>query len=106
MPMDQSYGDGEDLLQPADYELEPLREDKEFILCRGRYLNQVETSFVLLRVPVLKHPADETFKKIDHIYSLRNELDGGWAVRPFTLSRAMPSRYSCLRTVPTSFSIA
>src|SRR5712692_7733071 len=31
-------------------------------------------------------PAPETLKKIEHEYSLRDELDSAWAVRPLALS--------------------
>ncbi|HXH86488.1 MAG TPA: protein kinase, partial [Nitrospira sp.] len=85
--MDQSYGDGDESLQLTDYELEPLREDEELILYRGRHLNQADTRSLLLLVPASTHPALETLRKIEHVYSFRDDLDAGWAVRPLSLSR-------------------
>ncbi len=41
---------------------------------------------VLLLTPASERPALETLKKLEHQYSLRDELDSAWAVRPFTLS--------------------
>jgi serine/threonine protein kinase len=35
--------------------------------------------------PATVRPNPETLKKIDHQYSLRNELDSAWAVRPLAL---------------------
>ncbi len=67
--------------------LEPLREDEEFILYRGRHRNQADVPSVLLLAPVSTHPRLETLKKIEHEYSFVNELDTTWAIRPITLSR-------------------
>ncbi len=38
-------------------------------------------------MPVFARPALETLKKIEHEYSLRNELDVTWAVRPLAVSQ-------------------
>lgn len=85
--MDQFYGDGEGPLQPANYELDPLREGGEFILCRGRHLRQVDPRSFFFPVPVLTRPALETLKKIEHVPSFRGALDADSAVCPLSLSR-------------------
>src|SRR5581483_1572979 len=72
----------------SDYSLETLRRDGEFILYRAR-ANQTDLPPVLLLSPISTRPNLETRKKIDHEYSLRNELDSTWAVRP--LARSEPN---------------
>ena len=69
----------------STYAFQPLREDEEFILHRGRP-TQAEGSSVLLLVPTLRRPALETLEKINHEYALRSELNTTWAVRPSDLS--------------------
>src|SRR5580700_7123160 len=71
-------------MELSAYALQPLREDEEFILYRGRP-TQAEASPVLLLVPALRQPGIETLEKINHEYSLRSELDTTWAVRPWDL---------------------
>ena len=73
-------------MELSAYALQPLREDEEFILYRGRP-TQAEASSVLLLVPALRHPALETLEKINHEHALRRELDATWAVRPRDLSQ-------------------
>ena len=48
--------------------------------------NQPGSPSVLLLAPASMRPALETLKKIEHEYSLRDELDSSWAVRPLALS--------------------
>jgi PAS domain S-box-containing protein len=69
----------------SGYLLEPLREDGEFVLYRGR-AKHPELPSVLLLSPVSSRPSVETLKKIDHEYSLKGELDATWAVRPLAMS--------------------
>jgi len=68
------------------YVLESVRKDEEFILYRGKPADQTGSPSVLLLTPASERPALETLKKLEHEYSLRDELDSAWAVRPFTLS--------------------
>src|SRR5262249_18875894 len=70
----------------SEFALQPLREDEEFILYRGRP-RQAESSSVLLLTPALKHPSLETLAKINDEYALKSELDTSWAVRPRDLSQ-------------------
>ena len=69
----------------SGYLLEPLREDGEFVLYRAR-AKHLELPSVLLLSPVSNRPSVETLKKIDHEYSLKDELDATWAVRPLAIS--------------------
>src|SRR5882672_11303019 len=72
-------------MQLSEYSLERLRDDGEFSLYRG-HAKQPGPPSVLLLAPSSVRPSPETLKKIDHEYSLRNELDPAWAVRPLALS--------------------
>ena len=65
------------------YAVEPLRKDQEFVLYRG---HSKEAPSVLLLTTVSLRPAPETLKKMEQEYSLRNELESAWAVRPLALS--------------------
>jgi PAS domain S-box-containing protein len=65
---------------------ETLREDAEFTFCRGRR-DEGELSTILLVTPVPEHPPPAILERLEHEYSLRDELDSGWAVRPLALVR-------------------
>src|SRR3984957_2614063 len=67
------------------YVLEALRKDEEFILYRGR--SQDGTSQVLVRSPVAEYPGAESLKRLEHAYSLKEELDPPGAARPIGLPR-------------------
>ena len=68
-------------MELSEYLLETLREDNEFVLYRGEHANQRGSPSVLLLAPASMQPALATLKKIEHEYSLRDELDSAWAVR-------------------------
>jgi hypothetical protein len=70
----------------SGYLLETLREDEEFVLYRGEHSNQPGSPSVLLLAPASMQPALATLKKIEHEYSLRDELDSAWAVRSLAVS--------------------
>jgi len=70
----------------SGYELEPLRKDQDFVLYRG-HSNESNTSSILLLTTLSRLPKPETFKKIEHEYSLKNELERTWAARPMALSQ-------------------
>jgi hypothetical protein len=70
----------------SQYVLETLREDDEFVLYRGEHSNQPGSPSVLLLAPASMQPALATLKKIEHEYSLRDELDSAWAVRSLAVS--------------------
>ena len=71
----------------SQYKLEPLRGDGEFILYRGQHQRQSDTSplSILLLIPVSERPPLECVRSMEHEYSLRADLDPGWAVRPLAL---------------------
>jgi serine/threonine protein kinase len=69
----------------SEYGRECLREDEEFILYRGRAIDEVPS--VLLLTLASSRPALESLKKIENEYSLRDDLDSTWAVRPRALSQ-------------------
>jgi serine/threonine protein kinase len=67
------------------YAFEALRKDEEFILYRGRSENNAGQILVLS--PVVTHPTLESLKRLEHVYSLREELDPSWAARPIAMAR-------------------
>jgi hypothetical protein len=62
-----------------------LRKDEEFILYRGRSID--DASQVLVLSPAVQRPTPERLKRLEHAYSLRQELDPTWAVRPIAIAR-------------------
>jgi PAS domain S-box-containing protein len=73
-------------VERSQHVLEVLRKDEEFVLYRGEQSNQPGSPSVLLLTPASMRPGLETLKKIEHEYSLRDELDSAWAVRPLAMS--------------------
>ena len=67
------------------YTFETLRKDQEFVLYRGR--SKRDRSWVLVLSPVAEYRAAETLKRLEHEYSLREELDPAWAARPIAIAR-------------------
>ena len=74
------------IVQLSHYVLDVLRKDEEFVLYRGEHPKQPSSPSVLLLAPAAMQPAPETLRKIEHEYSLRDEVDSAWAVRPLLLS--------------------
>src|SRR5271163_1355199 len=70
---------------PSGYQLEPLREDADFTLYRGR--QQGNPSSILALTPATEHPSSQSLRRLEHEYSLAAELDPAWAARPLALSR-------------------
>jgi serine/threonine protein kinase len=70
----------------SQYVLEDLRRHEEFVLYRGEPSNQPGSPSVLLLSPASMQPTLGTLRKIEYEYSLRDELDSAWAVRPLSLS--------------------
>ncbi|MEP7099495.1 MAG: response regulator [Burkholderiales bacterium] len=69
----------------SGYAIDLLREAAEFALYRGRSLP--DQAPVLLLIPVGNEPTPSVLRRIEHEYSLRAELDPGWAARPLALER-------------------
>src|SRR6202521_526012 len=72
-------------MELSRYVLEALRRDEEFILYRGR--SQDDPSQVLVLSPVAEYLRPESLKRLEHAYSLKEELDPAWAARPIGLTR-------------------
>jgi predicted ATPase/signal transduction histidine kinase len=70
---------------PSAYTLEPLREDGEFVLYRGR--RNADPRHILVVAPMSEQPAHETLRRLEHEYALRAELEPAWAVPPLALVR-------------------
>src|SRR5215475_2338716 len=73
----------------SQYRLETLHQDGEFVLYRGLRTTEAETSSrsILALSPVTERPAPATIKKIEHEFSLKDDLDPAWAVRPIALTQ-------------------
>jgi hypothetical protein len=69
----------------SKYIFEALRKGQEFILYRG--WSKDDASRVLVLSPVAECPAPERLKRLEHEYSLREELDPAWAARPIAIAR-------------------
>src|ERR1700675_3157539 len=67
------------------YIFEALRKDEEFILYRGR--SEDVPPQVLVVSPAMAYPTPESLKRLEHAYSLREELDPQWAARPIAMAR-------------------
>jgi PAS domain S-box-containing protein len=66
------------------YVFEALRKDDEFILYRGR--NEEEISQVLVLVPATEEPGSKSLKRLEHEYSLKEDLEPAWSVRPIEVT--------------------
>jgi serine/threonine protein kinase len=74
------------VIELSRYVFETLREDEEFAFCRGRW-DEGELSTMPSLAPVAEHPDPAILERLEHEYSLRDELDSDWAARPLTLVR-------------------
>jgi predicted ATPase/signal transduction histidine kinase len=70
---------------PSWYTFEPLREDTNFILYRGR--QHGNPSPVLAIALAADHPSAQSLRPLEHEYSLASELDPAWAAQPLELTR-------------------
>jgi PAS domain S-box-containing protein len=73
------------MIELSRYELEALREDREFVLYRGG--KNVQLPSILVLIPVAEFPPLESLERLEHEYSLRQELDPAWSARPLTMAR-------------------
>ena len=73
------------MIELSKYVIEALGKDKEFNLYRGK--SKDDESHVLLLSPVAEYPPSETLERLEHEYSLREELDLAWAARPIETAR-------------------
>jgi serine/threonine protein kinase len=68
------------VIELSRFTFEVLRKDEHFILYRGRTADG--SSQVLLRSPTSQPPTVANLKRLEQAYSLGEELDPAWAVRP------------------------
>ena len=61
------------MIELSRYVFETLRENQEFALCRGRR-DDGELSTILSLAPVPEHPDPAILERLEHEYSLREEL--------------------------------
>ena len=73
-------------MERSHHVLDVLRKDEEFVLYRDEQSKQPSSPSVLWLAPAAIQPALETLRKLEHEYSLRDEVDSAWAVRPLGLS--------------------
>jgi len=64
---------------------ETLWEDRDFVLSRSTLSD--ERTPVLVLAPASERPAPGIIARLEHEYSLRDELDSDSAARPLTLVR-------------------
>src|SRR5471032_2823871 len=71
------------MAEDSRYKLEPLREEADFTLYRGRELGNP--------TPILAVAANQSspqsLKRLEHEWSLASELDAAWAAQPLALTR-------------------
>jgi serine/threonine protein kinase len=73
------------MTEPSGYVLEPLREDADFTLYRGR--QRGNPSLVLAVGLAAERPSPQGLKRLEHEYSLAAELDPAWAAKPLAITR-------------------
>src|SRR4030088_3228440 len=71
------------MTQLSRHVLETLWEDGDFVLSRTTLAD--ETTSVLVLATASEQPAPGIIARLEHEYSLRDELDSDWAARPITL---------------------
>jgi PAS domain S-box-containing protein len=67
------------------YIFDTVQKDAEFILYRGKNLDAGST--ILALSPVGQHPKPESLKRLEHEYSLKEELHLNWAARPLAIEK-------------------
>ena len=66
---------------------ETLRMDEEFVLYRGRNID--DASQILLLSPATVNPSPIILRRLENEHFLREELDPGWSARPIAVARHM-----------------
>src|SRR6266446_1699562 len=84
-PLQTRRSSSSTVIDLSRYVYEILRADQEFALSRAR--QDGEQSTVLVVAPVSEHPVPAILERLEHEYSLRDELVSDWAARPLTLVR-------------------
>ena len=73
------------MIELSKYILEALGRDKDFNLYRAT--SKEGNSQILVLSPASEYPPSETLERLEHEYSLREELDLAWAARPIETAR-------------------
>ena len=73
------------MIELSRYVSETLREDEGLAFYRGRR-DDGELPAILSLAPVSEHPVPAILERLEHEYSLRDELDSDWAARPLALA--------------------
>src|SRR5882724_9987772 len=76
-------GSASRMTQLSRHVLETLWEDGDLVLSRSTLAD--ETTPVLVLATASEQPAPGIIARLEHEFSLRDELDSDWAVRPLTL---------------------
>jgi len=78
------------VLDLAQYKLEQLQSDAEFVLFRGFHqgLGEAGRPSILVRAPAADPPSSACLRRMQEEYGLRSELDPGFVVRPLALVQA------------------
>ena len=76
---------GDPVIDLSRYVFEALRNDEEFILYRGQ--SKDDASQVLVLSPAVQRSTPKSLKRLEHEYSLKEELDRAWAARPIAIAR-------------------
>jgi hypothetical protein len=67
------------VIELSKYEFETLREDQAYVLYRGRSDGELPT--ILAVGPVSEYPVPGSLERLEHEYSVRDQLDSDWALR-------------------------
>ena len=73
------------MLDLTRHVFETLKSDQEFVLYRGRNIDDASQILMLSLAPV--NPSPTILRRLEHEYSLRGELDRAWAARPIAIAR-------------------
>jgi PAS domain S-box-containing protein len=72
------------MTERSEYVLEPLREGADFTVYRGRWRGN--PSPILAIALCADQPSPQSFRRLEHEYSLAAELDPAWAAKPLALT--------------------
>jgi predicted ATPase/signal transduction histidine kinase/GAF domain-containing protein len=73
------------MTENSGYMLEPLREEADFTLYRGRKLGSPMP--ILALAVAAEQPSPQNLRRLEHEWSLASELDAAWAAQPLALIR-------------------
>ncbi len=73
------------MTEDSGYVLEPLREEADFILYRGREIGNPMP--VLALAVAAEQASPPSLRRLEHEWSLATELDTAWAAQPLALTR-------------------